>query len=365
MTSVPKPTAPFLDDARFQLFTGKGGVGKSTLVAGLAVQAAAQGRRPLIVELGHRTSMQAIFGVAELSYDIRALAEGVMAMKMEFERSLYDYFEQHVPVKRVSRAIVANPVLQRFFRAAPAVSEIATLAKLQRLVQEQRPGASVFRWDPILVDMDATGHALMLLDLPRVMDELVGDGPLRGLVSGFAELLRDRSTTRLNIVTLPRELPVSETCELYGKLEQAHRVPLGRLFVNRIPKPPLDEPELDLLARWSAGAHASGDTRLDSQFVVARRVINQCAEAQAQLEQLRARVELPLVCLPELGSEPARVTRDAQAWQTLSDLGAMACGRDDYEPALQATVAFRERTRSADEQVVHAETQSREVACQN
>jgi anion-transporting ArsA/GET3 family ATPase len=170
-------------DRRLLLFTGKGGVGKTTLVGALAIEAARRGRRPLIVELGHRASMEAVFQVDHIGYAPRDVGRGVHAMNLDFESALGEYFEEHIPIQRVARTIMRNKTLQKFFHAAPSVPEVATLNKISALEAERVQGGG-YRWDPILVDLDATGHALMLLNLPSVMNGLMARARCAGWSTG-------------------------------------------------------------------------------------------------------------------------------------------------------------------------------------
>ncbi len=296
MTTV-RPNA--LMSRRLLLFTGKGGVGKSTVVAGLAMQAAKEGRRPLIVELGHRASMEPVFGVTGIDYTPRDVGRGVWAMNLRFEHLLRDYMEEHVRIGRAVKAIMRNKTLQRFFYSAPAVSEIATLNKLSSLERDRRPDGGP-TWDPIFVDLDATGHALMLLNLPAVMDGLIGDGPLRRLVDGFSDLLTDPLRTVLSLITLPHELPATETRELYARLRSEHEVPLGVLFVNQVPEVPIAEEALALLDPLTQRAQAKGDAELLEDLHVTRRMIAWRDGARAQVEMLRESIGLPLIELPML-----------------------------------------------------------------
>ena len=226
------PTAELdLLDHRFLLFTGKGGVGKSTLTAALAIEAAARGLRPLVVELGHRATMRSIFGVEAVGITPRAVGHGVHAMSVEFEQSVVEYMAQHIPSRRTARAIVSNPVLDRLFKAMPAVGEIATI-NILRHREAERDDRGRPRWAPILVDLDATGHALMFLELREVVRHLMGAGPMRRLVDEVADTFADPRRTRLNLVTLPEELPVSETLELHQRIRAARSVAFGPIVTT-------------------------------------------------------------------------------------------------------------------------------------
>jgi anion-transporting ArsA/GET3 family ATPase len=289
-------------DRRLLMFTGKGGVGKTTVVASMALEAARRGRRPLIVELGHRASMEAVFAVDSIGYTPREVGGGVYAMNLDFESALGEYFEEHIPVQRVARSIMRNKTLQKFFHAAPSVAEVATLNKLSALEGERDPSTRAYRWDPIFVDLDATGHAIMLLNLPSVMDGLIGDGPMRRLVDGFSSLLTDPRRTVLSLVTLPLELPAQETVELYERLTQHHDVELGVLFVNQVPARPLSPKQAGMLDRLEHRARAHEITTLVDDVAIARRAMRYHANARAQINRLRRDVNMPIVELSAIAS---------------------------------------------------------------
>ncbi|MCA9655121.1 MAG: hypothetical protein H6712_32785 [Myxococcales bacterium] len=293
------PTAELdLLDHRFLLFTGKGGVGKSTLTAALAIEAAARGLRPLVVELGHRATMRSIFGVEAVGITPRAVGHGVHAMSVEFEQSVVEYMAQHIPSRRTARAIVSNPVLDRLFKAMPAVGEIATI-NILRHREAERDDRGRPRWAPILVDLDATGHALMFLELREVVRHLMGAGPMRRLVDEVADTFADPRRTRLNLVTLPEELPVSETLELHQRIRAARSVAFGRIFVNRVPTTGLLGAEARVEALHEA-ARSQGDPELLADAVFARAALDNERRARAQIDRLREHLALPVVELPRL-----------------------------------------------------------------
>lgn len=286
------------------LFTGKGGVGKSSVVAGLALAAAKEGRRPLIVELGHRASMEAIFAVEQIGSDPVAVRPGVFAVNLDLESSLRHYFHQNVPIKRAAEALANNAMLQKFFKAAPAVPEIALLNRLRALLEERQGDRR--RWDPVIVDLDATGHALMLFNLPKVMNDLAGRGPLRSLVDRFAQIFRDPATTSLNLVTLPRELPIQETRELYQTLQKDHQIPMGVVVANQMPAQPLSPGQRKLLQAAQERSSSPVSATLRAELSRTQSRCEQYDRATELVEHLTQAVKLPVRRLPAVSTDEIR-----------------------------------------------------------
>lgn len=281
-------------DLRFMLFTGKGGVGKTTVVAGVAVEAARRGRRPLIVELGHRESMRSVFSAPEIGFSPRDVGHGVHAMSVDVDVAVVDYMADNIPSRRIAKAVTQNRVLERLFKAMPAVGEIATVNQLRKLAADRLPDGQP-KWGPILVDLDATGHALMFLELRQVVTGLMGAGPMRQLIDEVADTFADPTQTRLNLVTLPSELPVTETIELYQRLVANRSVAFGRLIVNRVPPAVLPtgcDAQVDQLL---AEAGNVGDAVLAADATFAKRAISELAQARAMIEHLQSAVPLPVV----------------------------------------------------------------------
>lgn len=275
--------------ARVHFFTGKGGVGKSTLTAAMAIASAKQGKRPLVVELAHRASMLPIFGVSEVGYKPVSVGDGVFAMAMALQPSLADYLRSHLKVASVAKRISKSQTLNRFFQAAPAVSEVAMLHKLELL----RTSGD---YDTILVDLDATGHAMMFLSLPEVFETLSTDGgPLRKLLSGFVALLADPSQSQLHFVTTCEELPINETRELNELLHGKGHVSLGNVFFNRVPRLPFDRSIIETIKAMSS-----------ADALLARRLVNNEERSKKRVSELVAATKRPFVMLPDFELSSAR-----------------------------------------------------------
>jgi anion-transporting ArsA/GET3 family ATPase len=300
--------SPSLLGRRLHLFTGKGGVGKSTLVVALGLELARMGRRPLIVELGHRASIEGILDVPKVRYEPTEVAPGLFATNMDLRASLVDYVGDHLKVRALGSLALRSQTLRRFFEAAPGVAEVATLHRLRAFLDDAEG------FDPILVDLDATGHARMFFELPKVFAEIAESGPLRHLLDRVSAVLRDPALTALHIVTVPGELPVHETIELYRDLHADPAVQLGALIVNMVPARP--EGLSVALEAEDASALAGGARAAD--LALARRALAQQRRAERFLQRLATEVALPQLALPRLplgrvGEEALRALGEATA----------------------------------------------------
>ncbi len=269
-----------------QFFTGKGGVGKSTVIGAIATAAARRGQRPLIVELGVHTSSSHLFHGPDVGYPPSEVSPGVYATRVQFEPALVDYITSRLKLRAIASMIARNDSLRRLFMAAPGVDEIVTLHRVAQLASDDR-------WRPILVDLESTGHALMFFDLPSVLEVFLKDGPLRQVLDGATEMVRDERRCAVHVVTVPEPLAVNETVQLYAGLRNRHDLHLGCLFINRSPRRWLDENEEALvraeLEGPSVGQTWAPDLVLAEYVAARRRTADKCVRG------LRRDIDLPTI----------------------------------------------------------------------
>ena len=301
-------------DRRLLFFTGKGGVGKSTVTAATALLAAEQGKRVLLVEVDAKNNLTAMFEHAPVGFEPRLVYPGIHAMQMDTEASLREYLKVQARVPVFGRI---GPMARAFdfvATAAPGVKEILTVGKICWELRESLEHRA--DWDLIVVDAAATGHVISQLDAPGAIQELVQVGPIRNQTGWMVELLSDPALTALNVVTSPEEMPVNETIELVARAREELTVPLGVVIVNRV-LPELfthaDEVVFDalrapgpsevLLERAGPGATAVLDA--------ARLAVSMRRSRSGHLAELREQVDLPLLLLPFLfvRDHGLRVTR--------------------------------------------------------
>jgi anion-transporting ArsA/GET3 family ATPase len=295
--------APALLDKRLLFFTGKGGVGKSTVAAATALLAASVGKRVLLVEVDAKGDIPAQFEQRPVGFTPRLIEPGVLAMAMDTEESLKEYLRLNLKIPVLGRVGPLAKALDFVATAAPGVKEILTVGKIAWEVREAVEGRADF--DMVIVDAAATGHIVAQLGAADSIRELVDVGPVRTQTQWVADILADPALTAVNIVTTPEEMPVAETIELVDRLRAEVRVPLGVVVVNRVlPElftradeetfTALEEPELLTTLRTRAGPGATAV--MDG----ARLAVSLRRTRAAHLATLANTVELPLLYVPYL-----------------------------------------------------------------
>jgi anion-transporting ArsA/GET3 family ATPase len=312
VTSAPLG-ADFLD-RRLLFFTGKGGVGKSTVTAATALLAAERGRRVLLVEVDAKGNLTSLFEHEPVGFKPAEVYPGVFAMQMRTEAALREYLKLNLRIPVIGRLGPLANVLEFVATAAPGVKEILTVGKVCWEAREALEGRA--DWDLVVVDAAATGHVLAQLDSPRAIQELVQVGPVRQQTEWMVELLSDPALTALHVVTSPEEMPVNETIELVERARAEVNVPLRSVVVNRVLPEPFtraDEPVFDALASGPgrdalvAAVGPGTDAALDAtRLAVAMR-----RSRAVHLAHLRETIDVPLVYLPYLfvRDHGLRVTR--------------------------------------------------------
>ena len=159
--------APDLLARRLLFFTGKGGVGKSTVAAATALLAAEQGQRVLVVEADDKGAIPGSFEQPSVGFEPREVYPGVCAMAMRTEDSLKEYLKLNLRVPVLGRLGPLARVLDFVATAAPGVKEILTVGKICWEVRESIEGRA--DWDLVVVDAAATGHIIGQLDAPRAI----------------------------------------------------------------------------------------------------------------------------------------------------------------------------------------------------
>ncbi|HKA16325.1 MAG TPA: ArsA-related P-loop ATPase [Myxococcota bacterium] len=296
------PRSP-LAHRRLVIVTGKGGTGKTTVSAALALGAAARGKRVLVAAVDPDARLAALLAPrpAPLTYQPALARPNVWACHIEPFEALGEYLGIQLGTRRLVDPILRQRGFRQLLLASPGWRELITLGKVWHFEQMQDRGHP--RFDLIVVDAPATGHSLTFLDVPRVVVSAVRAGPLRHHTERVEALIEDRRRTLLLPVAIAEELPARETVELVARARRELGVAIERVVVNAVHEPPYPDDLADLDQRLAA---LPADAALGG--LPPPRVLSACGSAiraRAELNRHHARAiaqetGLPTVTLPYL-----------------------------------------------------------------
>ncbi len=288
------------------LVTGKGGVGKSTLSAALALVAARSGKRVVVCEVEGPSAVAPLLGSAEVrsGQPPRPIGEGVHLAVLCPEDGIKRYLSDKIRVPGIVDLVFKQQVVSRFFRAAPAFSEMGVLYSIAQLLDERdergRP-----RWDHVIVDLPASGHAVGMLEAPFVGKRIFLAGPVRSLCDSIEKILVDHELATCAVVTLPEELPVNEALELSGKL-RSRGLHVEAVLANAVEEEELRPAERELLERIQQVAQAP---LIDGAITAARRAARG-SETLRRLEEGIRSAPIPISFRLERGRQLVREIAD-------------------------------------------------------
>ncbi len=265
--------------------TGKGGVGKTTTAAALALLAAEKGRRTLVCELGSDGHLERLFKT-KIGHTPVRVAQNVDAANFAVGEGLIATLTSVLPIERVIRAVVQNRVLQMFIETAPSIREAVLLDALGTQLASGK-------YDNIFVDMPASGHAVTLLTVPDMVARMVKRGPVAKKAEALAAEILDPKRAQLLLVALPEALPVQETIELSKKLSEVSKLSQVAIVLNSSAPHVVDPQERALLDKLRTGEDSELKRHAEHLAVAAER-------DEKALLALGAQTGLPVLRLPRI-----------------------------------------------------------------
>jgi anion-transporting ArsA/GET3 family ATPase len=301
-----------LNQARLHVVSGKGGTGKTTVAAALALALATGGHKVLLIEVEGRQGIAQLFDTAPLPYaeEWIAAAPGggeLRALAIDAEAALLEYLSMFYSLGFAGRTLRKMGAIEFATTLAPGLRDVLFTGKIKECVgRTDERGRYVY--DAVVVDAPPTGRVVKFLDVTRAMADLAKVGPIRDHSDGVVRLLHS-SDTVVHLVTLLEELPVRETLETVAELDAADLRPGGvvcnRVRPNRLPPRSVTSAAAGRVdsARVRAGLDAAG-LRVDDDTLdgLVHETIEHAIRTQTEdeaREQL-ADTDLPTVSLPDL-----------------------------------------------------------------
>jgi len=225
--------AESLLDRRLLFVTGKGGVGKTTVAAALALGLAAGGKRTLLAEVEGRQGIAQLFGTEPLPYKELRIAKlpgggEVRALAVDPEEALLEYLDMFYKLGAAGRALRKIGAIDFATTIAPGMRDVLLTGKVKEATTRSQDGRRAY--DAVVLDAPPTGRISRFLNVTAETARLAKIGPIKTQSEGVASLLRSPITS-VHVVTLLEEMPVQESLDAIGELT-ALNIPVGRIIVN-------------------------------------------------------------------------------------------------------------------------------------
>jgi anion-transporting ArsA/GET3 family ATPase len=239
-------TGPLWPEVSLHVVSGKGGTGKTTVAAALAMALARDGKRTLLMEVEGRQGIAQLFDVPPLPYEERkvAVAPGggeVWALAVDAQEALLDYLESFYNMRRAGSALRKMGAVDFATTVAPGLRDVLLTGKAMEVVRRRQKNAAD-AYDAVVLDAPPTGRITKFLNVNSEISGLAKVGPIRNHADLVMGVIASPLTT-VHLVTLLEEMPVQETIDGVAELREAG-LPVGGIVVNMIRSPLLTNAQL-------------------------------------------------------------------------------------------------------------------------
>ncbi|WP_329488532.1 ATPase [Kitasatospora sp. NBC_01246] len=247
---------PDWEGVRLHVVSGKGGTGKTSLAAALALALAAEGRRTLLIEVEGRQGIAELFGIAALPYEERRIASvtraqlglpgrggagsgsgEVYALAIDTEQALLEYLDMFYKLGRAGKALQKVGFVDFATTVAPGVRDVLLTGKACEAARRKAPDGRR-TYDAVVMDAPPTGRLTRFLNVNSEVAGLARFGPIHTQAQAVMRVLKSPETA-VHLVTLLEEMPVQETVDGFTELREAG-LPVGGVMVNMVRPPVLD-----------------------------------------------------------------------------------------------------------------------------
>jgi anion-transporting ArsA/GET3 family ATPase len=235
---------------KLHIVSGKGGTGKTTVAASLALALAAGGRQVLLTEVEARQGIAQLFDTPPLPYEERrvAVAHGggeVYALAIDPEQALLEYLEKFYNLRRAGSMLKKIGAIDFATTIAPGMRDVLLTGKVTEAATRERRGGGRL-YDAVVLDAPPTGRISRFLNVNTEVAALARMGPVRNQADAVMALLRSQKTA-VHLVTVLEEMPVQETADGVAALRSTG-LRVGAVLVNMVRDPLLPDDRLTDIA---------------------------------------------------------------------------------------------------------------------
>jgi anion-transporting ArsA/GET3 family ATPase len=253
------------EGVRLHVVTGKGGTGKTTVAAALALALAADGGKVLLMEVEGRQGIAQLFDCPPLPREERkvAVAPGmpgraggdVYALAADPESALVEYLQTFYNLPNAGgRALNRLGVVDFVTTIAPGLRDILLTGKAAEATRRRVRGRPVYQ--AVVMDAPPTGRIARFLNIATEVGALAKVGPIRGHADTVQGVIRSPQTA-VHFVTVLEEMPVQETLDGVAELRglAPSGLQLGGIMINMVRPVELADDQLAAAAAGRLDVH--------------------------------------------------------------------------------------------------------------
>ncbi|MCL4478610.1 MAG: hypothetical protein M1381_05855 [Deltaproteobacteria bacterium] len=220
-----------LQHKRIIFVTGKGGVGKSTIVSSMGIMFNRMARKPLIVEFSPDKSIEHIFNIKADTYREVEIEKNLLYFRISSAEALREYMKRQLIIDALSRFVMNTKFYRYFSDTAPGLKELVLVGKLYDL-ERKRDDSGDYLYDPIIVDAPQLGKFIPFIKTPDTVIRMFRIGPVKKEAEKVNSLVSSDKCAVI-IVTTPDKMSISEALEAKQAIKQLSHTELKMVIINR------------------------------------------------------------------------------------------------------------------------------------